>query len=87
MNLSDAAHAVVHGIVSLDVRARGRLGIVRATHPGDVDGVALAAAVADALHGKGLGHISVSWVPDDGPPRVLSAAAAERCHVGFSPER
>ncbi|MFM2162190.1 MAG: hypothetical protein RLZZ383_1702 [Pseudomonadota bacterium] len=79
MHLVEAADAVVHAIVSLDVRARGRLHLVRATHPPDLDAEALAAWVDAALLAKGLGHVGVAWIPDEGPARVLSAAATERC--------
>jgi hypothetical protein len=77
--IADIAHSITHAIVSLDVRARGRLAYVRATHPPHVATDDLAPWVEAALLAKGMGHVDVAWIPDPGPARVLSASTAERC--------
>lgn len=60
-----------HEVSSLDVRARGRLDVVRVACPSDVDPDALVDALEAALSDTPLRHVDVLTQVDDGAARVL----------------
>ncbi|MCB9680171.1 MAG: hypothetical protein H6733_01765 [Alphaproteobacteria bacterium] len=70
---TDELAAVVHDASSVDVRARGRLALLRVALPEAVDPEAGRVAIVAALADTPLGPVDVIVQPDPGEPRVLGA--------------